>query len=200
MHRHRVIPTLLLRGRGLVKTHRFKDPKYVGDPINAIRIFNEKEVDELIFLDIEATRAGRAPDLEILSDIAAECFMPLCYGGGVNRPGMIDAILRAGVEKVAMNSALFENPSAVSQAVRDHASSTIVASIDYRRSMLGRTQVYVRGGSVATGKSPVEAAKVAEGLGVGEIMLNCIDRDGTLQGYDLATLRAVSDAVSVPVI
>lgn len=201
MRRYRVIPTLLLRGKGLVKTTRFKDPKYVGDPINAIRIFNEKEVDELVFLDIEATRTGRTPDLQTLSDIASECFMPLCYGGGVNRPELIEQILKTGVEKVSINSALVDNPELVRHAAREHGSSTIVASIDYKRGgLFGKAQVYTHAGTRGTGKSPVELAKLAEDLGAGEIALNCIDRDGTLQGYDVDMVRKVADAVSVPVI
>lgn len=198
--RHRVIPVLLLRGAGLVKTTRFKDAKYVGDPINAVRIFNEKEVDELVFLDIEATVNVRPPNLEMLRNIASECFMPLCYGGGIRDLPTIEAILKAGVEKVSLNSALFENPDMVREAARIHGSSTIVAAIDFKRSFFGKTEACIRAGRRGTGLSPVDLAKKAEDLGVGEILLNSIDRDGTMQGYDLEVCRQVAEAVRVPVI
>lgn len=198
--RHRVIPVLLLRGVGLVKTHKFKDPKYVGDPINAVRIFNEKEVDELVFLDIEATLGGRGPNLDVLRSIASECFMPLCYGGGVRDLGTIEQILKAGVEKVSLNTALLDQPSMVREAARIHGSSTIVASIDFKCGFFGRAECCTRAGRHGTGLSPVELAKRAEDLGVGEILLNSIDRDGTLSGYDLEMIQKVAAAVTVPVI
>lgn len=198
--RYRVIPVLLLRGAGLVKTEKFKDAKYVGDPINAVRIFNEKEVDELVFLDIEATVNNRQPNFEMLRSIASECFMPLCYGGGVRDLQTIEAILKAGVEKVAINSALVENPGMVREAVRIHGSSTIVASIDFKRSLFGKAEAMVRSGRQKSKMDPVELARKAEDLGVGEILLNSIDRDGTMQGYDLEIIQQVADAVQVPVI
>jgi imidazole glycerol-phosphate synthase subunit HisF len=200
LFRRRVIPVLLLRGAGLVKTHKFKEPKYVGDPINAVRIFNEKEVDELVFLDIEATTGGKAPNLEMLRNIAGECFMPLCYGGGVRDLRTIEAILKTGVEKVAVNTALVDSPDLIRQAARIHGSSTIVASIDFRRKLFGGSEACTRAGQSGTGLSPVELAKRAEDLGVGEILLNSIDRDGTMAGYDLDEIAKVSAAVKVPVI
>ncbi|HWB07127.1 MAG TPA: AglZ/HisF2 family acetamidino modification protein [Verrucomicrobiales bacterium] len=198
--RYRVIPVLLLRGAGLVKTERFKDAKYVGDPVNAVRIFNDKEVDELVFLDIEATVNDRSPDLEMLRNIAGECFMPLCYGGGVRDLPTIEAILKTGVEKVAVNSALVENPEMIREAARIHGSSTIVASIDFKRCLFGNAEAVVRSGRKKTKMDPVELARRAEDLGVGEILLNSIDRDGTMQGYDLEITQRVADAVKVPVI
>ncbi len=198
--RYRVIPVLLLRGAGLVKTLKFKEPKYVGDPINAVRIFNEKEVDELAFLDIEATSLGRPPNLEILRNIASECFMPLCYGGGVRDLKTVEAILKTGVEKISINTALLENPEFVREATRIHGSSTIVASIDYRRKLFGGAESFVRAGKQNTDLSPVELAKRAVDLGVGEILLNSIERDGTMSGYDLAVTKEVSEAVDIPVI
>lgn len=200
MHRVRVIPILLLRGKGLYKTVRFRDPTYVGDPINAIRIFNEKEVDELVFLDIEASTHGRGPDLGMLRNIASECFMPLCYGGGVNSLDQIEEILKVGVEKVSLNTALAERPDLVKEAARVHGSSTIVGSIDYRRSLLGRATVHTRAGTTSTRMSPQDAARRAEDLGVGELLLTCIDREGTLTGYDLELLASVTEAVRIPVI
>jgi len=198
--RHRVIPVLLLRGAGLVKTTKFKDAKYVGDPINAVRIFNEKEVDELVFLDIEATVSGRAPNYETLRNIASECFMPLCYGGGVRDLAQIEAILKTGVEKVSLNSALLDHPEMVREAARIHGSSTIVASIDFKRGFFGKPEAFTRAGRQATGLAPLELARRVEDLGVGEILLNCIDRDGMMQGYDLEVTKQVAEAVAVPVI
>jgi cyclase len=198
--RHRVIPVLLLRGAGLVKTTKFKDAKYVGDPINAVRIFNEKEVDELVFLDIEATVNGRAPNLDTLRNIASECFMPLCYGGGVRDLPTIEAILKTGVEKVSLNSALLEHPDMVREAARIHGSSTIVAAIDFKKGFFGKAEACIRAGRQGTGLTPVELAKRAEDLGVGEILLNSIDRDGTMAGYDLEMTKQVAEAVQVPVI
>jgi len=198
--RHRVIPVLLLRGAGLVKTTKFKDAKYVGDPINAVRIFNEKEVDELVFLDIEATVSGRAPNYETLRNIASECFMPLCYGGGVRDLAQIEAILKTGVEKVSLNSALLEKPEMVREAARIHGSSTIVASIDFKRGFFGKSEAFTRAGRQGTGLTALELARRVEDLGVGEILLNCIDRDGMMQGYDLEVTKQVAEAVFVPVI
>lgn len=200
LRRIRVIPTLLLRGKGLVKTRKFKDPVYVGDPINAIRIFNDKEVDELILLDITATTTGKGPDLAMLRSVVGECFMPFCYGGGVAGLGQIEEILKVGVEKVAMNSALHTAPEAVREATRALGSSTIVGAIDYRKPLLGKPTAWVRAGTTNTGVPVVEAARRAEGLGVGEILLNAMDRDGTMEGYDLDILGQVTAAVRVPVI
>jgi len=200
MHRSRVIPCLLLRRAGLYKTVQFKDPKYLGDPINAVRIFNEKEVDELIFLDIEATTLGRPPDLQMLKSIAGECFMPLCYGGGVSTLAAIEKILKVGVEKVAMNTAIVEKPDVVREAVRIHGSSTIVAALDFKRTLFGKHVAWLRSGTVNTETPLVDLARRAEDLGVGEMLLNSIDRDGTMKGYDMDAIHAVTSAVSVPVI
>ncbi|MEW5895453.1 MAG: AglZ/HisF2 family acetamidino modification protein [Candidatus Omnitrophota bacterium] len=200
MKRYRVIPVLLLRNGGLCKTVKFKDPKYVGDPINAVKIFNEKEVDELVFLDIESMVMNREPDCKKLRDIASECFMPLCYGGGIRNLKQIEKILKIGVEKVSVNSALVEQPELVRQAVTTFGSSTIVGSIDYRRNLLGKSIVHIRSGSLNTGLSVEESVKRAEDLGVGEILLNSIDRDGTMTGYDLDVIKAVSKSLSVPLI
>ncbi len=200
MIRYRVIPVLLLMGAGLRKTVRFKDPKYVGDPINAVRIFNEKEVDELLFLDIAASKSGTAPSLEMLRKIAGECFMPLSYGGGIRSLQMVEQILKVGVEKVSFNTALVEQPELVRQAAAVHGSSTIVASIDFKRSLLGRPSACIKSGTVNTGVHPVDLARRAEDLGVGEILINSIDRDGGMQGYDLEITQRVASAVNVPTI
>jgi cyclase len=194
-----VIPALLLKGKGLVKTRKFRDPKYVGDPINAIRILNEKEVDELIFLDIDATPAGKAPDFEMLESIAGECFMPLCYGGGVASLEHIERILKIGVEKVAMNTALVTKPDVVRAATRLHGSSTIVGAVDFKRSLTGKPVVWTCCNRVNTGIPLLDHVRRAEDLGVGEILLSSIERDGTLEGYDIDAIHDVASVVSVPV-
>ena len=196
----RVIPILLLRKNGLYKTRKFKDSRYVGDPINAVRIFNEKEVDELIFLDIDASKEATSPNLSAIADMTRECFMPLCYGGGVSSLADIEKILRLGVEKVAINTALFYQPAFVKEAVKEFGSSTIVASIDYKKSMWGKNIVFVKGGTTSTKREVGEYAKAAEDLGVGEVLLNSIERDGTNSGYDIATLSKVSQALSIPLV
>lgn len=200
MPRARVIPILLIKGNGLVKTKRFRDPVYVGDPINAIRIFNEKEVDELVVLDIDATPHDRPPRLDLLRTLTGECFMPLCYGGGIRAVATIEQVLRLGVEKVAINTALFEAPDMVRGAVSVYGSSTIVGSIDFRRGVFGQATAWVRSGQRNTRVPIVDAARRAEDLGVGEILLSSIERDGTMSGYDLDLIRSVSAAVRIPVI
>jgi cyclase len=200
MNRFRVIPSLLLNGSGLYKTRRFKEPKYIGDPINAVRIFNEKEVDELIFLDIAASQKGAEPNYGILKSIATECFMPLCYGGGIANLSQIEQILKIGVEKVALNTCLFESPSVVAQAAKSFGSSTIVVSIDFRRSLLGKVMAYYRSGTKNAGVTLLDAAQRAVELGAGELLINAIDRDGMQSGYDLDAIRAVTSSVPIPVI
>jgi cyclase len=198
--RPRVIPVLLLRNRGLVKTTRFKDPTYLGDPINIVRIFNDKEVDELIFLDITATVENRAPPFEILAEIASECFMPLGYGGGLRRLEDVKRLVSSGIEKVAVNSYAGESPDFIRQAADAIGSQSVVVSIDVRRSWLGRYEVFTHSGRRGTGLDPVAFAVRAAQLGAGEILLNAIDRDGTFKGYDLELVRQVAQAVDIPVI
>jgi cyclase len=200
MNRFRVIPSLLLNGSGLYKTRRFKEPKYIGDPINAVRIFNEKEVDELIFLDIAASQKNSEPNYGILKSIATECFMPLCYGGGIANLSQIEQILKIGVEKVALNTCLFESPTTVAHAAKSFGSSTIVVSIDFRRSLLGKNTAYYRCGTKSAGVTLLDAARKAVDLGAGELLINSIDRDGMQSGYDLDAIRAVTSAVPIPVI
>jgi cyclase len=198
--RFRIIPVLLLKNGGLYKGVKFKDHKYVGDPINAVKIFNEKEVDELVFLDIDATNNNRQPNLGFLKDIASECFMPLAYGGGINSVDMIREILKAGIEKVIINTAAVKNPQLIADAAEYFGSSTIVASIDVKKFFLGKPQVYINSGQEKTKLNHVEWAKKLESLGVGEIIINSIDQDGTLNGYDFELVKQVASAVSVPVI
>ncbi len=200
MLKTRVIPCLLLRNQGLVKTVRFRDPTYVGDPINAVRIFNDKEVDELVFLDIAAGLEGARPNMRLLAEIAEECFMPLAYGGGLRTIDDIKAVVALGVEKVSINSAAVEDPDLVSRAADAVGSQSVVASIDVKRSLFGKYEVHVRGGRKATGLDPAQFAAAMEKKGAGEIMLNAIDRDGTQKGYDIELIRRVAARVSIPVI
>jgi cyclase len=200
MLKTRVIPCLLLRGAGLVKTTRFQDPKYVGDPINAIKIFNDKEVDELLLLDIQAHQAGRGPAFSVIEEVAGECFMPLAYGGGIRSVDDARRILKLGVEKVAFNTTAWRDPETLRAASREFGAQAVVASIDVRRKMFGRSEVYVEGGRTGTGEDPVAYARRMEELGAGEILLGAIDRDGTMKGYDLDLIARVTAAVGIPVI
>jgi len=200
MLKTRVIPTLLLRGAGLVKTTGFRKPVYVGDPINAIRIFNEKEVDELVLLDITASRADKGPAFNTIENIASECFMPVAYGGGISSVDEIRKILGAGIEKVVINTAALVNPQLVRDAAKEFGSQAIVVSMDVKRKWLGRYEVYRDGGSKPAGLEPVLYARQIQDLGAGEILLTAIDRDGTMKGYDIELIAKVSSAVSIPVI
>ncbi|HEY8609592.1 MAG TPA: AglZ/HisF2 family acetamidino modification protein [Noviherbaspirillum sp.] len=200
MLRARVIPCLLLRNGGLVKTVRFDEARYVGDPINAVRIFNEKEVDELVFLDIGSRAAELGPNFDLLADIASEAFMPFGYGGGVRNIDHVKRLYALGVEKVILNTIAVEQPDIVSQAAGLAGSSGVVVSIDVRRNWMGRYSVCVRGGRTDTKRDPVAHAQEMERLGAGEILLNAIDRDGTMEGFDLALVSRVAEAVSIPVV
>lgn len=200
MLRTRVIPCLLLRGRGLVKTIRFKDATYVGDPLNAVKIFNDKQVDELVVLDIDATREGRGPAFEFIEELAGECFMPLGYGGGIRTLEDVRRLLGSGVEKVVLNAAAIRTPALVTEAARLAGNQSIVVSMDVRRKLLGRYEVFSVNARDGTGFDPVQYAVRMEECGAGEILLNAVDRDGTGQGYDVELVRRVADVVSVPVI
>ena len=200
MLRTRVIPCLLLKGRGLVKTVKFKNPKYLGDPINVIKIFNDKEVDELVFLDITATVENKRPPFSLLENIASECFMPLGYGGGIRSLEDVKTILGLGVEKIAINTYAIENPHFVTEAADFAGSQSVVVSIDVKKNSLGKYEVFTHSGCQATGLDPVKFAVEMEKIGAGELFLNSIDRDGTMQGYDLDLVRRVTGAVNIPVV
>jgi cyclase len=200
MLRTRVIPCLLLKNRGLVKTIRFKDPSYLGDPINIVKIFNDKEVDELFFLDITATLENRRPLFDLLSKITTECFMPLGYGGGIRHLEDVKTILSLGVEKIVVNSYAVENPSFLKAAADLAGSQSVVASIDVKKNLYGEYEVFTRSGHKASGLNPVKFAVEMEKQGAGELLLTSIDRDGTMEGYDLDLIRQVSRAVSIPVV
>lgn len=195
----RVIPTLLLYEAGLNKTRQFEPWKYVGDPINAVRIFNEKEVDELVLLDIRATVDGRSPPFTQIERIASAAFMPVAYGGGVRSVDDVQRLLAGGVEKVALNSVLHDDISVLERSAAAFGSQSLLASIDVRRQD-GNWRVYTRSGRFDTGLGAVEAARRAVAAGAGEIVLTAIDREGTKAGYDLELIAAVSAAVDVPVI
>jgi cyclase len=196
----RAIPCLLLSGAGLVKTVRFRKPTYLGDPINIARIFNDKEVDELILLDIQATPEGRGPRLEVVASLASECFMPLCYGGGVRTLEEMRALYAAGVEKVAINTRAVEDPLFVRRAAEAFGSQGVVVAIDVGHGWLGGRRVLVRGGRKRTRLDPAEHARRMEEMGAGEVLLTSVDRDGTMAGYDLALVKDVARAVSIPVV
>lgn len=196
----RVIPTLLLKQGGLVKTTKFAKPVYIGDPINAIKIFNTKEVDELIILDISASRDGRPPAFETIANITAECFMPLAYGGGIRTVEDIRSILKAGVEKVVLNHAALATPDLVRAAADEFGSQAIIVSIDVKKTLFGGFQVHSTSGARVSEKDPVKWARQVEALGAGEIYLTSVDHEGMMNGYKLDLVETVCAAVSVPVI
>jgi imidazole glycerol-phosphate synthase subunit HisF len=196
----RIIPCLLMRNNGLVKTVRFRESTYVGDPINTIRIFNEKEVDELFFLDIDATKEKKDPPYEMIKNISSECFMPFGYGGGIRSLSQIEQIIRSGAEKIVINSHAFLNKDLVRDAVKNFGSSTIVVSIDVKKDLFRGNLVYIKGGAVSTGRKPADYAKEIEDAGAGEILLTSIDRDGTMTGYDIELIRSISGVIRIPLI
>lgn len=200
MLKTRIIPCLLLRGRGLYKTVKFKEPKYVGDPVNAVKIFNQKEVDELILLDITATSEKRGPDFELISDIASECFMPLSYGGGVTTIEQMRMLYRLGVEKISLSSAAFHNRRLIQEACDVFGSSSVIVTIDTKKTLLGKYETWINAGTINTKENPIKYAEELAKLGVGEILVNSIDRDGTMSGYDVAFLEKLTRIVDTPVI
>lgn len=200
MLRTRIIPTLLLRNESLVKTQQFSSFTYVGDPANTVRIFNELEVDELLFLDITASKEERGPNLKVLTDVANECFMPLGYGGGVRSLDQAKAVFDVGFEKVAVNSGALERPTLIQEIASVYGSQAVIVSMDVKSGWLGEQTVYGRSGMHNTHRDPVEWAVEAERLGAGEILLTSINREGSWEGFDLDLVRRVAEAVSIPVI
>ncbi len=196
----RIIPCLLLKGEGFVKTRKFKDPVYLGDPRNIMRIFNEKEVDEIIVFDIMATPQKRGPRMEMVREIVSEAFMPVAYGGGVRSIEQIKQLINIGVEKIVMNSYAVENPGFIQQAVDMFGSQSIVICMDVKRNFLGQYELYINGGDKGTKIEPMEFARRMESLGAGELVVNSIDRDGSMLGYDIELVRSVASIVKVPVI
>lgn len=196
----RVMPCLLLRGRGLVKTRKFKDPVYLGDPVNAVHIFNEKEVDELVLLDIDASREGREPDYELVAEIAGECFMPIAYGGGIKTLDQVRKLIRCGVEKIVINSAATESTEVIRAAADLFGSQAVVGAIDVKKTLLGGYRAFSKSGTVEVKIKLEDYVGNLLAAGVGEIFLNSIDRDGMMMGYDLQLIRHVANMVNVPVV
>jgi cyclase len=200
MLQHRLIPALLLRNNGLVKTTHFKDPKYVGDPINAIRIFNEKEVDELMLLDITVSKENREPNYEMIEQIAGECFMPLAYGGGVRTVAQARQIYALGVEKICLQTSVLENPNLVTEMAQQFGSQSVMVSIDIKRNWMGKPQIYSSAKDGTVGSDWIQRTKKLVSAGAGEVLLNAVDKDGTMQGPDLALIEELSQAIEVPLI
>lgn len=198
MLRPRIIPCLLIHEKGLVKTINFKNPKYIGDPINAVRIFNEKESDELMILDIDASVNRSEPDYGIIEKLASECRMPLCYGGGIKSVEQAQRIFSLGVEKVALSSAVVEDPELISRISNRVGTQSVVVVMDVKKKFLGGYEIYTHNGKKATGKNPVEMAKLFEEMGAGEIVINSIDQDGVMKGYDLHLAESIRKETTLP--
>lgn len=200
MFRPRIIPVLLLHKGGLVKSERFRRHRYIGDPINAVRIFNDLRADEVILLDIDATREGRRISAELVNRVGEEAFMPFAVGGGIRTLDDIGSLVEAGAEKIVIGTAAGLDPRFVREAADTFGTSTVAVCIDYRTGWLRRTGGFVRNGTVRITRDPVEFAKVMEDHGAGELILQCIDRDGTYHGYDVKMVHSVSDTVAIPVV
>jgi cyclase len=200
MKRIRIIPALLIKNGGLVKSLKFRDYKYVGDPINAVKIFNEKEVDEIVILDISATAEKRPPAIRQVKEIASEAFMPLGYGGGITKLDEIRELIAAGVEKVIINTTAFYNPQLISDGAKYIGSQSMVVSMDVKKNLWGKYKVYIQNGSKNTDTDPVAYARQMEQAGAGELFLNAIDKDGTFAGYDTELIKLVAASVHIPVV
>lgn len=200
MFRPRIIPVLLFKNNGLVKSKAFKDFRYIGDPINAVRIFNDLKADELIFLDILASSEKRIIPLEFVKNIGEEANMPFGVGGGIRTIDDIRKIIRAGAEKVIINSYAAENPDFIYEASQTFGSSTIVVCIDVKKNFWGKEQTWTNNGSKSTGYSPIDFARLMEEKGAGEIIIQSIERDGMMNGYDITLIKRISESVSIPVV
>jgi cyclase len=198
MLRPRIIPSLLIHDNGLVKTVNFKNPKYVGDPINAVKIFNEKAVDELAIFDIDATVLGKEPNYSLIERLASQSMMPLCYGGGVKTVEQAQRIFSLGVEKIALSSAVIQNPKLITQIADRVGSQSVIVVLDVKKKLLGGYEVYTHNGKKATGINPFKFVEEAQRLGAGEIVINSIDRDGVMKGYDLDLIAKVREKISLP--
>lgn len=196
----RIIPCLLIHNKGLVKTVKFKDPKYVGDPLNAVRIFNEKEVDELMVIDIDATSNNREPDYKLIQNLATECRMPLCYGGGIKTVDQALKIFSLGVEKIAISSIVVENPEIISKIAERVGNQSVIVVIDVRKKFLSnKYELITYNATKVTGRDPIEFVKYCESLGAGEIVINSIDHDGTMKGYDYLIIDKIREEISLPI-
>jgi len=200
MLRPRIIPCLLVHQKGLVKTVNFKTPKYVGDPINAVKIFNEKQVDELILFDIDATGENRGPDFKMIENLATECRMPFCYGGGIKTVEQAQTIFSLGVEKIAISSGAIENPELVTKIAKHVGNQSVIVVIDIKKTPKSNNyEIYINNGLKNTGKDPVEFTKKMEELGAGEIIINSIDNDGVMKGFDFNLIDRVRAAIGLPI-
>ena len=201
MLRKRVIPCLLIQDQGLVKTKKFKNPKYIGDPINALKIFNEKQADEIIVLSIDKDRYDKGPDFELVSELTTECFMPLAYGGGVTNLQQIERLFKLGVEKVVLGNLCYERPGIVKEAISIFGSQSFVGVIDLKRHwLLNKYGVKIRGGLHTIKHSPGEYLNYLEELGIGEVLIQFINRDGLRLGYDIELLKRLSKTSNLPIL
>ena len=196
----RIIPVLLLKGKGLVKTVKFKNPRYIGDPINAVRIFNDLKADELVFLDITASKENRTINLDLVKNIGDEAFMPFGVGGGIKTISQIEEILKAGAEKVILNTNAFLKPELIKESSEYFGNQSIVVSVDVKKNMFGKYQVFIKGGSKRVNVNMQEYIKKIESLGAGEIIINSIDNDGKMNGFDIELIKIVSQSVNIPVV
>lgn len=198
MLRPRIIPSLLIHDNGLVKTVNFKNPKYVGDPINAVKIFNEKVVDELAIFDIDATVLGKEPNYSLIERLASQSMMPLCYGGGVKTVEQAQRIFSLGIEKIALSSAVLHNPKLITEISDRVGAQSVIVVLDVKKKLLGGYEVYTHNGKKATGINPFKFVEEAQKLGAGEIVINSIDKDGVMKGYDLDLIAKVRERISLP--
>lgn len=199
MLRPRIIPCLLVHDNGLVKTVNFKNPKYVGDPINAVKIFNEKAVDELTVFDIDATVRGKEPNYSLIEKLASQSMMPLCYGGGVKTVEQAQRIFGLGIEKIALSSSVLQNPQLITQIAERVGSQSVIVVLDVKMKLFGGYEVYTHNGKKATGINPFKFVEEAQKLGAGEIVINSIDKDGVMKGYDLELIAKVREKISLPI-
>jgi cyclase len=198
MLRPRILPSLLIHENGLVKTVNFKNPKYIGDPINAVKIFNEKEVDELAVFDIDATVLGKEPNYSLIERLASQSMMPLCYGGGVKTVEQAQRIFSLGIEKIALSSAVLQNPQLITEIADRVGAQSVIVVLDVKKKLLGGYEVYTHNGKKATGINPFKFVEEAQKLGAGEIVINSIDKDGVMKGYELDLIAKVREKISLP--
>ncbi len=198
MLRPRLIPSLLVQDNGLVKTVNFKNPKYVGDPINAVRIFNDKGVDELAIFDIDATVLGRDPNYSLIERLASQSMMPLCYGGGVKTVEQAQRIFSLGIEKIALSSAVLENPLLITEISERVGSQSVIVVLDVKKKLFGGYEIFTHNGKKATGINPLIFAERAQRLGAGEIVINSIDKDGLMNGFDLDLIDKIREKITIP--
>ena len=198
MLRPRIIPSLLIHDKGLVKTVKFKDHKYIGDPINAVKIFNEKEVDELAIFDIDATVLGNEPNYILIEKLANQSRMPLCYGGGVKTVKQAQKIFSLGVEKIALSSSIIQNPNLITEISEKVGSQSVIVVLDVKKKLLGGYEIYTHNGKKSTGISPIKFAKMAQKFGAGEVIINSIDNDGMMNGFDMNIIAKVREEITIP--